>query len=121
MSNKIRIRSHISSDSKRAVVIRLAESSDSDALERLAGRDTAPVPAQPVLVAEVEGELRVARSIADGRTIADPFHRTAELVDLLAARAGQVRDAARKPLRVIARTASPRVAGEVRYRGRAAA
>jgi hypothetical protein len=58
------------------------------------------MPAQPILVAEVDGELRAALSMVDGAVIADPFHRTAPLVELLAARAVQLPGAgARRPRR----------------------
>jgi hypothetical protein len=63
------------------------------------------VPAQPILVAEVDGDLRAALSMVDGAVIADPFHRTAPLVELLAARAVQLPAAgARRPRRELAGT-----------------
>jgi hypothetical protein len=42
-------------------------------------------------VAEVDGELRAAMSLSDGRTIADPFHNTTDLVALLRVHAAQIR------------------------------
>jgi hypothetical protein len=74
-----------------AIVIRPSRPDDRSALERLAGLDSAPVPAAPLLVAEVDRALRAALSLHDGAVIADPFHRTAPLVALLAARAEQLR------------------------------
>lgn len=73
------------------IVIRLSRAEDERALERLAGLDSAAVPAAPMLVAEADGALRAALSLHDGAVIADPFHRTAQLVALLVARAQQLR------------------------------
>jgi hypothetical protein len=73
------------------IVIRLSRAEDERALERLAGLDSAAVPAAPMLVAEADGALRAALSLHDGAVIADPFHRTAPLVALLVARAQQLR------------------------------
>ena len=74
-----------------AVAVRAARPTDAGELQELAKLDSARVPGEPVLVAEVEGALRAAMSIETGATIADPFSRTAMLVDLLALRAAQVR------------------------------
>ena len=68
-----------------SVTIRVAHAGDEEALGRLAALDSRHVPAAPVLVAIVDGELRAARSLADGSAVADPFARTADLVALLAA------------------------------------
>lgn len=75
-----------------AVTIRPAFPDDAQALARLAALDSAQSPPGPVLVAEVDGELRAALSIADGSIVADPFHRTAALLELLSARAAQLRE-----------------------------
>ena len=69
------------------ITIRLALPADRAGLHRLAGRDGASLPAEPVLVADVGGSLRAAMSLADGAVVADPFHRTAELVEMLRIRA----------------------------------
>ena len=53
------------------------------ALIRLAALDSAEVPAGPVMLAEVAGEVRAAVSLSDRTVIADPFHPTAPLVELL--------------------------------------
>ena len=64
------------------ITIRPAYTEDEPAVRRLAALDSAPVPRGPLMLAEVDGELLVAIS-ADGRkAIADPFHRTLELVAL---------------------------------------
>jgi hypothetical protein len=71
-----------------AITIRLAYADDDLALERLAQLDSADgSPARPVLLGEVDGQLRAALSLADGAVIADPFYRTQNLVSLLRARA----------------------------------
>jgi hypothetical protein len=57
--------------------------SDSDAIRRLALLDDRRPPHGPALLAWVDGELRAAVGILDGQVVADPFHRTADLVELL--------------------------------------
>jgi hypothetical protein len=66
-----------------AITIRQACADDEAAIVRLAALDSAAVPHAPLILAEIEGELRVAVSVEDLRVIADPFHRTLELVDLV--------------------------------------
>ena len=68
------------------VTIRLAREDDRSALRRLAALDSSTVPRGPLLLAEIDGELHAAASIRDGRAIANPFKRTADLVALLHAR-----------------------------------
>jgi hypothetical protein len=80
---------HLEADAA-GVTIREAVRSDLGALERLAQRDSARRPDYPVIVAEIGGELRAAYSLSEARSIADPFHRTAELVALLELHARQV-------------------------------
>jgi len=67
------------------VVLRVARPDDEAILQRLAALDSRPVPAAPVLVAEVDGEALAALSLADGAAVADPFSATAPLVELLEA------------------------------------
>jgi hypothetical protein len=66
-----------------SVTIRNAYPDDAPALWRLAALDSAPVPAEPLLVAETEGQLRVAVSMSDLEAIADPFVATADIVEML--------------------------------------
>ena len=73
------------------VTLRFAFPDDALVLARLAALDDAPQPAHPVLLAEVSGEAVAALSLRDGRAIADPFQPSAELVELLRARAAQLR------------------------------
>ena len=54
---------------------------------RVAALDSARVPRSPLLVAEVDGEIRAALSLDDGSSVSDPFHASLDLVDLLRARA----------------------------------
>lgn len=75
------------------VSLRLATSADRPQLDRLAMIDSTRPLDGPVLVAESGGSLRAARSLSDGRTIADPFVPTADLLILLAARALLLRGA----------------------------
>lgn len=63
---------------------------DWPALARLAAVDSAPLPSGDWLGAEVGGKLLAAANLADGRIIADPFQRTAELRDLLEMRTAQL-------------------------------
>jgi hypothetical protein len=73
-----------------AVTIRYAFPDDEPSLRRLAVLDSAVMPPAPLLLAEVEGQLRAAVSLATGETIADPFHPSAGLIELLRARAHQL-------------------------------
>ena len=72
------------------IIIRRASATDARALRRLAALDNAPAPAAgpDVLIAEIDGEPVAA--VTGDRAIADPFRRTAELVELLRLRARQV-------------------------------
>lgn len=65
------------------ITIRPAYADDDLAVARLAALDSALIPAGPLVLAEVDGEVRVALSLSDQSVIADPFHRTLELVELL--------------------------------------
>ncbi len=72
------------------VTLRYAVAADSERLERLAALDSAQPLAGPALVAEVDGRLRAALPLDGTQPIADPFHRGAELVELLRLRASQL-------------------------------
>ena len=75
------------------VLIRAARGSDGAALHRLAALDSARVPAGELLVAETDGALVAAYAPGSGAAIADPFRRTAEVVELLALRGSLLRAA----------------------------
>jgi len=72
------------------IVLRLATSADANRVRTLAELDSARVPTGEVLLAEVDGRLRAALSLDAGHAIADPFHRTADLVRLLRISADQL-------------------------------
>jgi hypothetical protein len=93
----------------QTLTIRMAVSADAEALRRLAQLDSAPTPAPaPMLIAEVAGELRAAVPLYGGRPIADPVHRTVELVALLAERTRQIAPPRRRPARRLRRPARVR-------------
>jgi len=77
------------------VTLRFAFPDDLSDLARLASLDSSVLPEQPVLLAEVAGEIRAALSLADGAVIADPFYPSTGVVELLRARAAQLRSAER--------------------------
>jgi hypothetical protein len=70
------------------ITIRPAHAKDGLAVARLAALDSAdnPPPA-PLLVAEVDGAIRVAVSLRDGSAIADPFFATVDILALVRTRA----------------------------------
>jgi len=65
------------------ITLRLAVPGDLDELERLAQLDSAQLPPGPILLAQVDDELRVALSLSDGMVIANPFHPAVELIGLM--------------------------------------
>ncbi len=79
------------------VTIRLARPLDAPLLRELAELDSSTVPAGELLVAVLDGAILAAVSLGDARAIADPFRPTADLVDLLRARARQLRRTAESP------------------------
>ena len=79
-----------------SITIRAAGPEDVEALHRLAQRDSRPVPGGELLIALVDGEARAAISLASGETIADPFHRTEELVGMLTLRGSRLRGESRQ-------------------------
>jgi hypothetical protein len=79
------------SDVYDTVTVRFAGEKDQAALHRLAQRDGRRVPGGTLLVADVDGALLAARSLANGGTIADPFVHSEHLVELLALRSAHLR------------------------------
>ena len=59
------------------LTLRTCGEADAPGLRRLAERDSASVPAWPLLAADAGGELIAAISLGSGRVIADPFRPTA--------------------------------------------
>ena len=78
-----------------AITVRRADPGDVAALRALAQLDSSEPLAEPVLIAETGGHPRAALSLADGAAIADPFHPTADLVELLRLHASQLADRGR--------------------------
>jgi hypothetical protein len=66
-----------------SVTLRVSEPADSDALRRLAERDSAGVPRGPHLIAVRDGLVEAAIPLAGGAIIADPFRNTADSRELL--------------------------------------
>ena len=75
------------------VTIRLAGADDDEGIARVAGRDSRPVPPAPRLVAERGGVIEAVLSLRTRELVADPFRRTAELVELLRCHAATLRPA----------------------------
>jgi hypothetical protein len=86
----------------QSITLRLAKAGDAAALERVAQRDSAPLPPAPHLVALREGRIDAASSLATGVVVADPFRPTADLCELL--RVGAARHRVSRPGRLVPRT-----------------
>ena len=69
------------------IIIRLATSADHATLSNLAELDSRHPLAGPAMLAEVDGTVRAALDLSDGSVAADPFVRTAEVVEMLRLRA----------------------------------
>ena len=69
--------------------IGLASDADFPAVRRVAERDSRLVPSGDLLIASFGGEVRAALSLTTGEVVADPFHPTAALIELLRLRARQ--------------------------------
>jgi hypothetical protein len=72
------------------VTLRYAAAADSERLRHLAQLDSAVAPSGEALVAEVDGRIWAALPLDGASPISDPFHRGAELIDLLRIRAAQL-------------------------------
>jgi hypothetical protein len=95
----------------RRITIRAGRPDDVPALVRVAELDSAELPQEPLLVAEIDGVLRAAVSRRSGAVIADPFQPTAAAVELLRLRSAQLgsssRSRRRRPFsRLVARLAA---------------
>jgi hypothetical protein len=73
----------------QAITITHSTEADSQKVWRLAALDDRRAPHGPALLAYVDGELRAAIGLVDGQAVADPFHRTAALVEMLRYQARQ--------------------------------
>ena len=93
--------------------IRRATDDDRALIGRIASLDSSHPIDGPALVGEVDGVAVAVLSLDDGRVVADPFRRTADLVALMRVRARSERVAyglAGKPKRLRVRLRRPRSA-----------
>ena len=72
-----------------AITIRYSTPDDQSALHRLAALDDRPPIGSDALLAFVDGDLKAALDAQAGNPIADPFARTAGLIELLRLRLAQ--------------------------------
>jgi hypothetical protein len=79
------------------VTIRMARHADAPALHALEELDSHELGTGDVVVAEVDGEVRAALPVSGGPAVADPFHPSDVLVELLAVHAAQLRRDRRRP------------------------
>lgn len=86
----------VPSGPSEAVALRLCRVADDETLERLAILEGRPAPAGRYVVAEVDGEVVAAVSLASGSVLADPFRPTGHLLPLLELRASQLAPEARR-------------------------
>jgi hypothetical protein len=85
------------------ITIRRSTAADRTAMRELAALDSRRAPHGDALLAFAGTELRAALPLDGGAPIADPFHHTAGLVDLLRLRATQPRrQRSRRPRRLAA-------------------
>ena len=71
------------------ITITHSTEADEAKLWRLAALDDRRAPRGPALLAYVDGDLRAAVGLVDGRAVADPFHPTADIIDMLRFQARQ--------------------------------
>ncbi|MGH2982114.1 MAG: hypothetical protein ACRDKV_08745 [Solirubrobacterales bacterium] len=77
------------------ISIRTARAGDQATITRLSELDGhRRLQSSPLLVAELDGEVLAALPLDGGNAIADPFRPTADLVEMLELRAGQLLDGA---------------------------
>lgn len=81
-----------SSSHELDLTIRHTAEADAPALRELAFLDSRRPLAGPLLVAEVAGKPWAALALETGEVAADPFRRTADLVELLHERARHLRE-----------------------------
>jgi hypothetical protein len=72
-----------------AITITHSTEGDASRVRRLALLDDRRPPRGPALLAYVGGELRAAVGLLDGYAVADPFHRTDDIIELLRFQARQ--------------------------------
>jgi len=89
----------MSAQTNPTVALRLAHDDEADVVRLLARLDDSPPLDGDVLLALVDGAPVAALSLSDGRVVANPFVRTADVVTLLGVRASQL-SPARPPRRL---------------------
>src|SRR5438270_551921 len=72
------------------LALRTAHADEAPVVRRLAAVDDAPPLEGQVLLALVDGQAVAAKSLADGRVVANPFVPTRDAVALLSLRASQL-------------------------------
>jgi hypothetical protein len=87
------------------ITIRRSTPADRAGIARLGTLDGRPAPDGETLLGFVDGELWAAVALDGGEALADPFRRTAELVDLLRLRAGLERRSSSRRSRGLVRPA----------------
>jgi hypothetical protein len=75
---------------KPILALRVAHDDEADVVRRIADLDDARTLSGEILLALLDGEPVAARSLSDGRVVANPFVRTADVVALLDIRASQL-------------------------------
>jgi hypothetical protein len=66
-------RAHGGRASEKGVTLRFGARADVGSLARLAALDSSKPPAQPVLLAEADGQLRAALALSDGTVVPTRF------------------------------------------------
>jgi hypothetical protein len=89
----------LASTTSTECTLRYAHGGDREAIVRLAQLDSQREPTGTLLVAESEADIVAALPLEGGEPIANPFVRTAELVELLRARAAQLSAEPARPRR----------------------
>ena len=90
---------------------RLATDHDHDVIERIAALDSSTPIEGAALIGEIDGIPVAVLSLTDGRVVADPFRRTADLVAVMHRRASGSGIASRIAWRVKRLRAAPRRPG----------
>lgn len=85
------------------ITIRNANRSDAPALRTLAALDSQPEIVGDALIAEICGRPVAALEASSGRSVADPFEPTSDVVELLEVRSHGARRRSRRHLRLLPR------------------
>jgi hypothetical protein len=95
------------------LTLRRAGTGDEAAIARVAALDSRRPPTGLTMVAELDGTILAAISFEDGAVVADPFERTADVVQALRLRRRQLSPARRRRGRMLRHLTMPRpVAGD---------